>query len=151
LRSYTSYLAPKFGFFTGDMWTLIATYIRNVILNWVILVPTLILLVLAPQIITEYWWSLVVERLSDFLFPLAVAFAACALIAIAAGSPGSVILHDARARRPWAFIHLVSVYLSAVALCSWAAVKQTPSLPLMRGLTIDVQQITPFQVLLIAL
>jgi hypothetical protein len=48
LRSYTSYLAPKGGLFSGDTWTLVATYLRNLILNWSILLPLLSLLALAP-------------------------------------------------------------------------------------------------------
>ena len=39
LRSYSNYLSPKLGLFSADTWTLVATFARNLILNWLILLP----------------------------------------------------------------------------------------------------------------
>ncbi|HEX8324185.1 MAG TPA: patatin-like phospholipase family protein [Tepidisphaeraceae bacterium] len=39
LREYSNYLTPRLGWFTGDTWMLIATYIRNLLLNWTVLIP----------------------------------------------------------------------------------------------------------------
>src|SRR5437867_3515085 len=41
LRSYSNYLSPRLGLLSADTWTLIATYLRNLILNWLILIPLL--------------------------------------------------------------------------------------------------------------
>lgn len=49
LRSYTSYLNPKLGLLSADTWTLIATYLRNLLLNWLILIPLLWAIVLTPK------------------------------------------------------------------------------------------------------
>src|ERR1041385_5831061 len=49
LRSYTSYLNPKLGLLSADTWTLIATYLRNLLLNWLILIPLLWAVVLTPK------------------------------------------------------------------------------------------------------
>jgi len=38
LRSYSNYLTPRKGLFTVDTWTAVATYIRNLLLNLIILV-----------------------------------------------------------------------------------------------------------------
>src|SRR5258708_18058885 len=45
LRRYTKYLSPRLGAFSLDTWTLVATYLRNLLLNWLILVPLLGLIV----------------------------------------------------------------------------------------------------------
>lgn len=42
LRTYSNYLTPHLGLLSGDTWALIGTYLRNLILDWVILVPLLI-------------------------------------------------------------------------------------------------------------
>ena len=50
LRSYSNYLTPRLGFFSADTWTLIATVIRNMFLNWMILVPILAGVLLVPKL-----------------------------------------------------------------------------------------------------
>jgi len=39
LRDYSNYLVPHLGIFSADSWTVAATYIRNLLLNWLVLVP----------------------------------------------------------------------------------------------------------------
>ena len=46
LRSYTNYLTPQAGPFTSDTWTAVALYLRNLLLNWLVIVPALLMLVL---------------------------------------------------------------------------------------------------------
>ncbi len=41
LRDYSNYLSPKLGFLSADSWTLAALYIRNLLLNLLVLVPVL--------------------------------------------------------------------------------------------------------------
>jgi len=50
LRAYSNFLSPKVGLLTADMWTLIATYVRNLIVNWIVLVPLLAALVMIPHL-----------------------------------------------------------------------------------------------------
>ena len=40
LRAYSSYLAPRSGFFTPDTWSLLAIYARNLLINFLILVAS---------------------------------------------------------------------------------------------------------------
>ncbi|HSL82470.1 MAG TPA: hypothetical protein VLF66_06805, partial [Thermoanaerobaculia bacterium] len=49
LREYNSYLSPRRGVFSSDTWTLVATVLRNVVLNWLVLVPLLMLVSMAPR------------------------------------------------------------------------------------------------------
>jgi hypothetical protein len=41
LREYSNYLTPRKGLFSGDTWAAVATILRNMILNWLIIVPAL--------------------------------------------------------------------------------------------------------------
>ena len=53
LRSYSNYLDPKLGATSGDTWTLVATVLRNLMLNWSILLPLLAAALLIPRILLE--------------------------------------------------------------------------------------------------
>ena len=50
LRAYSNYLSPRVGMFSADTWTLIATYLRNLLLMWLILIPLLASAVMIPRI-----------------------------------------------------------------------------------------------------
>ncbi len=50
LRDYSSYLDPKVGAFSVDVWTLFATVARNLLLNWLVLVPILAAALLVPRV-----------------------------------------------------------------------------------------------------
>jgi hypothetical protein len=50
LREYANYLTPRLGFFSADTWALAATVVRNLILNWLVLVPALAAVVAIPQL-----------------------------------------------------------------------------------------------------
>ena len=54
LRQYTSYLAPAMGL-SLDTWDLAAIVARNMLINWIMLVPLLLALVALPQI--SYYFS----------------------------------------------------------------------------------------------
>ena len=50
LRTYSNYLTPKLGVFSADSWTMIGTALRNLILNWLVLLPLLIAALMVPRI-----------------------------------------------------------------------------------------------------
>lgn len=41
LRDYSNYLAPRLGPLSVDTWPLISTYLRNLTLNWLVIIPLL--------------------------------------------------------------------------------------------------------------
>lgn len=49
LRTYSNYLSPRLGFFSADSWTLLATILRNTILNWLLLIPLLAAVLMIPR------------------------------------------------------------------------------------------------------
>lgn len=53
LRAYSRYLSPRAGLMSADSWTLAATILRNMLLNWMVLLPLLAAGVLLPRILTE--------------------------------------------------------------------------------------------------
>ena len=49
LREYSNYLTPKVGLLSPDSWTAGALVVRNLILNWLVLVPLLAAVITIPQ------------------------------------------------------------------------------------------------------
>jgi hypothetical protein len=49
LRINSNYLTPKVGAMSADAWADVAMYLRNLILNWFVMVPVVVLLVLAAK------------------------------------------------------------------------------------------------------
>ena len=50
LREYSNYLTPQLGLLSGDTWSAAAIILRNLILNWLVIVPLLVLGVVIPQL-----------------------------------------------------------------------------------------------------
>ncbi|MEA2337482.1 MAG: hypothetical protein QOE82_1489, partial [Thermoanaerobaculia bacterium] len=50
LRAYSNYLSPKLGFLSGDTWTMASLYIRNLLLNLLVLIPLLAALLAVPRL-----------------------------------------------------------------------------------------------------
>jgi len=53
LRRYSNYLTPRLGLFSQDTWTGVATYIRNLLLNQLILIPALGFVLVIPRILSK--------------------------------------------------------------------------------------------------
>ncbi|MDO9414141.1 MAG: patatin-like phospholipase family protein [Pseudolabrys sp.] len=57
LRAYSNYLTPKVGLFSADTWTGIAIYIRNLLLNWLVIIPAVaVVLAVLKMIVTGSVW-----------------------------------------------------------------------------------------------
>lgn len=50
LRSYSNYLTPKLGIMSADVWSLVAIYLRNLFLNWLVFIPLLLAALIIPRI-----------------------------------------------------------------------------------------------------
>lgn len=51
LRQYSNYLTPRFTFYSADVWTVAATWVRNTTLNLLMLVATIGALLLLPRLL----------------------------------------------------------------------------------------------------
>ena len=56
LRAYSNYLSPRLGFFSLDTWTLAATVLRNMFLNWLVLIPAFAAFLLIPVFCWRVMW-----------------------------------------------------------------------------------------------
>ena len=50
LRAYSNYLTPRVGIGSANSWTAVAIYVRNLILNWLVIIPVLCLALLFLKI-----------------------------------------------------------------------------------------------------
>ena len=50
LRSYSNYLTPKLGITSADAWAAVAIYIRNLLLNWLVLLPVLCVILISLKL-----------------------------------------------------------------------------------------------------
>jgi hypothetical protein len=52
LREYSSFITPKTGVLSADTWTFVIIYLRNLLLNWVVLIPLLASVLMIPRVAT---------------------------------------------------------------------------------------------------
>jgi hypothetical protein len=57
LRVFSNYLSPQPGLLSADMWTLIATFLRNLLMTWLVFVPVLLVALMVPRL-----WIAIVSR-----------------------------------------------------------------------------------------
>ncbi|MEO5898299.1 MAG: patatin-like phospholipase family protein [Vicinamibacterales bacterium] len=50
VRQYIRYMSPREGFFSADIWTLAATMTRNLLVNWLVVVPLIAAALLVPRL-----------------------------------------------------------------------------------------------------
>ena len=67
LREFSNYLTPQMGFFSADTWTMVAIYIRNVLLNWFVLIPLMGAVLLTPRLVFGLTELLVDQPWSELL------------------------------------------------------------------------------------
>ena len=49
LRDYSNFVMPRTGMLSADTWTFVVIYIRNLLLNWVVLIPLLASVLMVPK------------------------------------------------------------------------------------------------------
>jgi hypothetical protein len=54
LRSDSNFLTPRLGPLSADTWTAVALYVRNLLLNWLVLVPVFAAVLLIPLIASRF-------------------------------------------------------------------------------------------------
>lgn len=96
LRQYSNYLTPQLGPFSADAWVTITTWLRNTILNQIILVAGLLFLMLVPHLLTlqslfpqRDWAVLMCTGVVAYLFLVATVFVGDNLAQI--DSPNAVL------------------------------------------------------------
>ena len=83
LRRFSNYLTPKLGWLGADMWTVITVYIRNVVLNFIVLGAAFALVLLVPRWIalgSRLGWKLAPWGILEFVAIVALSLATIAII-----------------------------------------------------------------------
>ncbi|HUI11498.1 MAG TPA: hypothetical protein VL221_14290 [Bacteroidota bacterium] len=91
LRKYSNYLTPRLGLLSADAWTLVSTYLRNLILNFVIILLSAASALLVPRVLLLLFSP--AEGLPAAVYPVAafvVALLAVSVIAFNFASIGDV-------------------------------------------------------------
>jgi Patatin-like phospholipase len=118
LRSYSNYLSPRLGLLSADTWTLVATYLRNLLLNWFVLIPLLAAALTVPWI---YLAVLMKYPPPYSLVPLGLG-AVCLVIGVAymgKNLPSGGKAHGTEKRFLW--VCLLPIFLGAVFMTThWA-------------------------------
>jgi hypothetical protein len=155
LREYSNYLSPRLGIFSLDTWTLAATYLRNLVLSWVVLFPLLVALLLIPRLMTSLLWLPSGDKAS-ILLPVGIALTLTALCVAVLSLPSL----DRRAcgrdqyessKRPetrhvWAGI-IIPMLLASIIWCVRSAWKSETTVPDQTAWELLVQKllrVTPF-------
>lgn len=50
LRDFSNYLTPQLGIFSADSWTMYGIVLRNLLLNWLVLIPLIVASFMAPRL-----------------------------------------------------------------------------------------------------
>lgn len=115
LREYSNYLTPRFSLFSIDTATLVATWIRNVAINWLMFLPFLIVLMLLPRLAA----SVVTDRGGGGLPWLSIGalLTIAAVVMIAIAEPA--LQTQNRPKRRWLILGIYLAILFASLLLPW--------------------------------
>ena len=96
LRKYSNFLTPRSSIFSTDFFALFTLYFRNLFLNWLIIVPLILITVLLAKIVSlGFWWT----RYGYVATPQDQAWLLALFVIFVAGFAGSAFAGSVR-RRP---------------------------------------------------
>jgi hypothetical protein len=87
LRTYSNFMSPRTGFSSLDTWTIVATYLRNLMLNWTVFLPLIAIFLLLPKLFPALLKSPFLDNLLLPLFWFSVAAGILAVTNIIAMRP----------------------------------------------------------------
>ncbi|HTR98931.1 MAG TPA: hypothetical protein VML00_04215, partial [Bacteroidota bacterium] len=119
LRKYSNYLTPRLGLLSADAWTLVSTYVRNLLLNFAIIALSALSAVLVPRVLLSLFEP--AESLAPILYPVAAFIVAALAVSVIAFNLASI--DDLRDRLQKQFLRsqvgvqcLVVIPIAVVAL-----------------------------------
>jgi hypothetical protein len=120
LRFNQNFLTPKVGLLSADTWSFLATFLRNLLLNWLVFLPLLAGLLLVPRIIEAFLlWS---QQSGGNKAPhssLIALFLAGHLWVPHSGSEHLFRLHDLHGWRSWADTAAVALILFGFSISAY--------------------------------
>ncbi|HYG11309.1 MAG TPA: patatin-like phospholipase family protein, partial [Pyrinomonadaceae bacterium] len=133
LRSYSNYLTPRLGFLSADTWTLVATVLRNLVLNWLLLIPIILAALILPRIVVAIvrMDAQMIGRVGfDWMFWLGTLFGLVGIVYMGVARPSANSprkLNSQRLNQQGWFLALCLLPLSVAASCltTWWAWRRT--------------------------
>lgn len=155
IRTYSSYLSPHIGIRSADTWTLVAIYLRNLLLNWFVLIPLLAAALATPQLLialtrlphrepggqallSDDLFVGVVGLLCLLIFSCAVASVRYVHANLPLRSPdGSGAVHDPkrdhRSFIRWCLLPILAAVVGGTIVWAWIAAGKVPLVTLPNG------------------
>jgi len=134
LREFSNYLTPKTGLMSVDFWTLIATFIRNMFLNWLVLISWLAAAMMIPRFylgsinVEPNWntWTTSVQLYWDISLTIVLA-SGFALVAVAMAYaiidvPSTGKAGFTLSQRHFLIFRQLPLFLASLILAAWWAV-----------------------------
>jgi hypothetical protein len=119
LRDYTNYLNPKLGWLSADLWTLLGTILRNLLLNWLILIPLLTTVLLVPRLCVAVIHD-GPKGLATLLLFVGLILLLWAVIYIGRHRPsGQLLGGDQIGFLKWCFLPLIAASIFLVTYWAW--------------------------------
>jgi hypothetical protein len=127
LRSYSRYMSPRLGLLSADSWTLVAITLRNLLLNWLVLLPLLAAALMVPRVSvllvrlgTRPWFQAQEGWILPAVFWASAALGAVAVAYVGLSRSGAEehrpIPPHLRGQRPFLLLCLLPLYLMTVLL-----------------------------------
>jgi hypothetical protein len=130
LREYSNYLTPRLGLFSGDTWAAATMILRNVILNWLVIVPLIAMVTALPLLfllIVKLSGSWVSSQFGLGLLQLALGvetFASISVYALRRFVKKSNPVMNTGGKKQGVFIALCAIPIfAAAALLCWSGVE----------------------------
>ena len=139
LRADSNYLTPKLGLLSADTWTVVALYIRNVVLNWSVFLPVFMGVLFIPRLFADsnewiHQWGPELNA-GHWLIPVG---GAAATVGLAVASYGRRSASRVIPSSGWRFVSLgdlgfvlgslVPILVAAAALTAYADLAPLPAL-----------------------
>ena len=141
LRSYSRYMSPRFGLLSADTWTLVAIFFRNLVLNWLVLLPLLAAVLVIPRVSlilvrlgSRPWFQEWEDSVLTVVFWAAVVLGSWAIGYIIASRPslgaGSVLGKSWRSQQRFLVLCLLPLALMAILITLYWAWLRSSGTPL---------------------
>jgi len=122
LREHSNFLTPKLGAMSADTWTLIALYIRNLLLNWAVYLPLVAAALLVPVLMREVLDSTALRERVDlhhWALATAVALFTLAVFTSVRGRLAQESKHRVD-QRAFLWLELLPIYVASVLVCFYS-------------------------------
>ncbi|HYP25641.1 MAG TPA: hypothetical protein VE262_02895 [Blastocatellia bacterium] len=87
MREYGSFVTPKFSLLSADVWTFVTIYFRNLMLNWLVIIPLMLAALAFPRFYLSLLWERPTGKVSFVIFVLAILLSGLSVAYMAINRP----------------------------------------------------------------